>query len=111
MSDDYATIKYDANGNQLWEAHYNGPGNATDRATALAVDAAGNVYVTGYSIGSSTSEDYATVKYDANGNQLWEARYNGPGNSRDEATIVQLIFCKFLQRSSSGTVNQAFIVR
>src|SRR5207302_9985194 len=57
-------------------ARYNGPGNYEDKATAIALDAAGNVYVTGGSWGSGTDFDYATIKYDSNGNQLWVARYN-----------------------------------
>jgi len=89
---DYATVKYDANGNQLWVARYNGPGNRSDYALALAVDGRGDVYVTGYSFGAGTKSDYATVKYDANGNQLWVARYNGRENdpffSDDIATAI-----------------------
>ena len=77
---DYATVKYDSEGGPLWTANYNGPGNGPDRATSLAVDQAGNVFVTGYSWGDGTSIDYATVKYDPDGNELWTARYNGPGN-------------------------------
>jgi hypothetical protein len=77
---DYATIKYDSAGNLLWVARYNGPGNGSDRANALAVDATGNVYVTGGSEGSDTLLDYATIKYDSAGNLLWVARYNGLGN-------------------------------
>ena len=50
-SDDYATIKYDTNGNLLWVIRYNGPGNGIDRSSDLVVDSAGNVYVTGYSEG------------------------------------------------------------
>jgi hypothetical protein len=78
---DYATIKYDAAGLERWVARYNGPGNAGDQASALAIDAAGDVYVTGGSIGAGSGLDYATVKYDAEGNERWVARYNGPGNT------------------------------
>ena len=68
-----------------WVARYNSPGNGDDVARSVAVDAAGNAYVTGYSY-SGTSSDYATVKYDgATGQQLWVARYNGPSNSYDVA--------------------------
>ncbi len=84
--DDYTTIKYNSSGMQQWVARYNGPGNKDDRATALAVDALGNVYVTGYSYGSGTCDDYATIKYNSFGMQQWVARYNGPGNYCDEAT-------------------------
>jgi uncharacterized delta-60 repeat protein len=82
---DYATIKYDADGNELWVARYNGPGNFSDIPNALAVDASGNVYVTGQISGELQNNDYTTIKYDANGNELWVARYNGPGNSFDAA--------------------------
>ncbi len=85
---DYATIKYDTNGNQLWAARYNGSGGGEDRATALAMDGAGNIYVTGYSDQGDENDDYATVKYDTNGSQLWVARYNGPGGGADRATAL-----------------------
>jgi len=41
----------------------NGPGNSTDSAHVLALDSQGNVYVTGYSTGSATGYDYATIRY------------------------------------------------
>jgi len=60
---DCATIKYDSTGDQRWAAHYNGPVNDLDTGYALGVDAAGDVYVTGSSIGAGTGYDYATIKY------------------------------------------------
>jgi uncharacterized delta-60 repeat protein len=85
---DYITIKYDADGNQVWMARYNGPGNGEDYANDLAVDADANVYVTGASRGSDTNSDYATIKYDCAGNELWVARYDGPGSQDDEANAL-----------------------
>jgi len=60
---DYATIKYDSSGNQLWVKRYNNETtNGDDIATAIAIDASGNVYLTGRSVDSLTGDDYATVK-------------------------------------------------
>jgi hypothetical protein len=81
---DYLTIKYDNAGNQRWVARYNGPGNQADVAKHIAVDAQGNVYVGGGSIGLTPNGDYCTVKYDSLGNQIWVARYDGPANNYDD---------------------------
>jgi len=87
---DYATIKYSSSGVEQWVLRYNGPGNGCDEATAIRVDHAGNVYVTGYSEGSGTGSDYATIKYDSSGATQWVARYNGPGNMADNAGGITL---------------------
>ena len=87
---DYATIKYDSSGQQQWVARYNGPANGGDDAVAIAVDSSHNVYVTGFSFGAGTSQDYATIKYDSSGQQQWVARYNGSGNGFDEATAIAI---------------------
>jgi hypothetical protein len=87
---DYATIKYDSAGNQLWVARYDGPASGDDFAVALALGTSGNVYVTGFSLGTDTSDDYATIKYDSTGNQLWLARYDGPAHGMDRATAIAL---------------------
>jgi plastocyanin len=85
---DYATIKYLPNGDTAWVRRYNGPGNGNDEPYAIAVDGAGNVYVTGYSIGSDTYYDYATIKYHVNGDTAWVRRYNGQGDSTDYAYAI-----------------------
>jgi len=63
---------------RLWVAHYNSDANLNDYAAALAIDNFGNVYVTGMSDGNETYWDYATVKYDSNGNQMWVRRFHNP---------------------------------
>jgi len=80
---DYATTKYDSEGIEQWVARYNGPGNYHDTPRAIALDAFGNLYVTGYSYGDRTNYDYATIKYNSDGIEQWVARYNGPGNGND----------------------------
>jgi len=86
---DYYTIKYNAStGRVEWGARYNGSVNGIDEATAIAVDAVGNVYVTGRSLGNGTGLDYITIKYaPTGGNPLWAARYNNI-NGNDEATAI-----------------------
>jgi len=87
---DYATIKYYPNGDTAWLRRYNGPADSLDVARAMVLDGSGNVYVTGSSYGSGTDQDYATVKYDQSGNELWVRRYNGPADSSDAARAMTL---------------------
>jgi hypothetical protein len=85
---DYLTIKYSSSGVELWSARYDGPAHGIDIANAVAVDAAGNVYVTGLSTGLESRYDYATVKYDAAGQQQWVTRYDGLGHAGDVASSI-----------------------
>ena len=84
---EYATVAYDAaTGVQHWEASYDGPVGG-DGAFLVAVSPdGGSVFVSGESVGSGTSNDYATLAYDAaSGEQRWVARYDGPAHSEDLA--------------------------
>lgn len=85
---DYATVKFDENGNQLWVSRYNGPGNGEDKPTDIAVDSQDNIIVTGGSAGSTSGEDFATVKYNSSGSEVWVQRYDGPGNNEDRAYAI-----------------------
>jgi hypothetical protein len=87
---DLVLLKYDANGALLWQARYNGPGNTSDTAEAVRVDKAGNVYVTGYSYNALFNFDAVTIKYDSQGNELWVARYDGPGHDEDRGQDLVL---------------------
>lgn len=87
-NNDYLTVKYSPGGSLLWQAVYAGPANDDDTPNSIFTDNAGNVYITGSSFGNSSENDFATVKYDANGNQLWVQRYNGTNNDNDMAVSV-----------------------
>jgi hypothetical protein len=88
FSFDSVTIAYSGAGVPLWTNRYNGPANGSDGAAAVAVDASGKVFVTGYSGGSQSYYDYATIAYSGAGVPLWTNRYNGPANGYDQATAV-----------------------
>ena len=66
---DFTTIKYGSSGIQKWVESYDGPASSVDNAIDIALGSTGNVYVTGYSQGGGTSQDYATVAYDSAGNE------------------------------------------
>jgi uncharacterized delta-60 repeat protein len=85
---DYATVRYDvATGEEAWATFYNSSENSYDRATALAVDTLGGVFVTGSNSNSDlTNQDYATVRYDAaTGEESWLKTYDGPRELPDES--------------------------
>jgi len=89
-TEDYLTIKYYPNGDTAWVRTYNGPGDSMDRASDIAVDGFGNVYVTGESYNTGANTDYVTIKYYPNGDTAWLRRYNGPGNQRDVGQAIAL---------------------
>jgi hypothetical protein len=90
---EYTTVKYNQNGNRLWVSSYAGP-RGDNIAYSIAVDKADNVYITGMSgfikYDSTSLENYATVKYDTNGNQIWSTRYGDGGNTNNVAEALVL---------------------
>ena len=74
---DYVTIKYRPNGDTAWLRRLDSPYHSDDKPAAIAVDAAGDVYVTGASRSPVQGWDFLTVKYDATGETLWTRRLNG----------------------------------
>jgi len=89
-STDYLTVKLSQSGEILWVTNYNGPGNSGDAAAAVAVDAAGNVFVAGYSTFTGGRVDLTTISYDSTGRQRWVGRSRGPSfvTSGDPAFVV-----------------------
>ncbi|MCX6841184.1 MAG: SBBP repeat-containing protein [candidate division WOR-3 bacterium] len=90
--EDYVTVKYSTDGVEQWASFYDYSGNATDQAVAIAVDAAGDAYVTGRSATAPPPDglnQYATVKYAGDsGAQMWVARYTGTGGHNSARAIA-----------------------
>ncbi len=114
---DYAVIKYDPEGNQLWEATYNGSASQTDEARSIAASPAGDVFVTGRSRGTvaeggDTQHDYATVRYDSEGNEVWVARYRGTGDAWNEAHSISVdeLGNVFVTGTADGVTTEEDIV-
>ena len=87
----FCTIKYNSSGVQQWVSRYRfNPNSAAsgDGPKSIYVDDSCNVYVTGVSTGIGTGTDYATIKYNSNGDSLWVRRYNGYWNGNDFANSL-----------------------
>jgi uncharacterized delta-60 repeat protein len=93
-NDDVVTVKYNASGVEQWVTRYNGTMNANDRANALAIDNAGNVYVAGESVIDTSSNlknyDYLLIKYNSNGAEQWSKNYNGLADADDYAKAIAI---------------------
>jgi len=77
-----ALAKYSSSGSRRWVRRYAGTGE--DLVNDLALDAAGDAYVTGTSFAAATGFDALTIKYNAAGRRRWTRRFDG-GLARDES--------------------------
>jgi hypothetical protein len=87
------TAKYAAaDGALLWERPHIAPHGKDSSASAVAVDAGGNVIMTGCTtLANRTDIDFYTAKYASNdGAILWEKTYDGTGHGHDQAFDVAL---------------------
>src|SRR5258706_14566989 len=70
-TEDIATNKYNSSGTLLWSKRFVGTGYGEDHGFAIAVDASGNVYVTGRTwMGTASNNDIITIKYNSSGDSL-----------------------------------------
>src|SRR5262245_39143973 len=84
---DMFVARLDANGNCMWSRSFGGPQD--DAANSVAIDAAGDVILTGgfqgnLQVGSDIltnagSYDTPLIKLDGQGNPVWVLRFGGPG--------------------------------
>ena len=83
--DDIALLKYSPSGTLRWVHHYASAGD--DFANGIALDARGDVYVTGSTAGTRGS-DVLTIKYSPSGARRWARIYDGPGGGDDDGAAV-----------------------
>jgi hypothetical protein len=106
---DYLVVKLGPDGAEQWARRYDGPARGFDRVVAVAVDAAGSVYVTGFSYGQNY--DWATLKFTADGTLAWERRHAGPGSADDRvADMVAspsggIVLTGSIQSTGDGLTN------
>ena len=89
-SEDAFVFRHAADGAHLWSMRLGGRGN--DRSESVALDGAGNVYITGrftntVNFGGSDlrtagSEDVFVASFDANGVHRWSSRFGGVEEDR-----------------------------
>ncbi|MEO0085396.1 MAG: hypothetical protein ABIK37_02055 [candidate division WOR-3 bacterium] len=77
------TFKYSPDGDLLWAA----VDSASGGAVAVAVDPVGNVYSFGTS-GIEGEDFYYLVKFDSSGRKLWATSYDGGGDDRAYAMVM-----------------------
>jgi hypothetical protein len=92
---DIAVLKYDPAGNLLWARQFGS--DSEDFGRGIAVDAAGNVFVVGNSLGQLPLQPPANgelfiARFDTNGNRLWIRQWGsqGDGGNRDVGRGVAL---------------------
>jgi hypothetical protein len=89
-SSNYMVLKFDgATGDTLWTNGYDGPPGWYDVADCVALNASGEVILSGFSDGSGSGWDVATVGFDAaTGDRHWVARFDGQDSQADEGRVI-----------------------
>ncbi len=110
---DIFLAKYNAAAEPLWSRSL-GAGN-TDVGYSLGIDPSGNVFVTGFFVGtvnfgtkvcaSAGGPDIFLAKYDANGSQLWAECFGGTGTDSGQSLVADAFGNVFVTGILSGVAS------
>ena len=107
--DDILVAKYNSTGSLIWKQTYNGIGDTADYPTSLLIDENENVYVAGISRIDSFTIELVVIKYNSNGNLLWQTDFqNWAGNgilAQDKSENILVAGCSF-QINNSGYFDE-----
>lgn len=86
---DILLAKYKSDGTFEWASQYAGQGAKDDAATAIALVGGTDIYVTGHVFNTPTdSTSLVLLKYDSNGNLIWDEIYNTNNALADAGTSI-----------------------
>ncbi len=112
-------VKFNSAGVRLWATYYGGSGS--DYGMSVKTDAAGNVYMAGYTSSvdsiatagsfqpaiSAGAPDAYVVKFNSSGVRQWATYYGGPDYEQGQAIAVDVAGNVFLTGWTNGTTGFA----
>ncbi len=105
-STDFHVFKFNNSGVFQWSATYNGPQDAQDELTDLALDGSGNAYVEGYVYAGINNKEIACIKYNGStGAQEWIYRTGGTNNSTGDDKARNLAISSSNEVYLTGYLN------
>lgn len=94
----------------IWASRYNSPFSSQDSAIDIVVNQNGNVFLTGWSIGSSTGADIVTIRYNPiTGDSVWVKRFSRPYEDKPYAIIADNNFVYVTGWTFATTTNRNII--
>ena len=97
---DIILLKYDSTGNYVWDQiFYTASDARIDKGTAIAADAAGSIYVTGYTTTTDGYQDLIVLKYNPSGIFQWQFTEDGESNLNSQGLTIAV--------GSSGNIYAA----
>ena len=83
---DLALVKLYPNGSRIWNTTWGGL--IADFGKGVILDSSGNVYCTGWTSNFGKPDDYMLVKFDSNGNMIWNTTWGGFNNENCRGIVM-----------------------